>query len=547
MRRAILLSKRITGRLQNEGSSSKEDKNPMVECSQCGALVWTSESTRTDCISGELKFTICCSHGQIKLPPIKPPPPVLDDLLTHRWFRHAIRVYYAVFAFTSIGAKLDYSVVYGPCPFTFRIQGQTHHRIGSLLLFKGRPPKYLQLYIVDTNNEVSNRLKTMGQTSPEGTLDETIIKSLIDMMDEHNCLATNFGKDFTISLLPDKQKRKEYDLPTTDEVAGIIVGDMSSTIGHMDIVVQFQSETLHQLRDDHPLYMSLQYPLLFPYGEYDFEPKIPLHLEAGTSRTRQYLTIRQYYAYQIHTRLKEGMTLIKGGRLLHQYVVDIYTTIEEDRLRSASNNQHVLKADLYNNIVDVVGNGDTDAKAIGQRFILPSSFIGGPCYLIKKYHDAMAICREFGNPDLFITMTVNPNWKEIKEHLTTYRGDSPNDRPDIECRKFLRPYSDYTSIEQSGYVLYRRRRDENAFVLKDGVLLNNTSVIPHNIELLKKYEAHINVEWCNRTSAVKYLFKYITKGVDKANNVIEKGNTFVTPDKADDTTKKQRNEIQDYI
>ena len=46
----------------------------------------------------------------------------------------------------------------------------------------------------------------------------------------------------------------------------------------------------------------------------------------------------------------------------------------------------------------------------------------------------MAICREYRNPDLFITMTANPNWKEIKEHLDRYGGGSPNDRPDIECR-----------------------------------------------------------------------------------------------------------------
>ncbi|CAF2133986.1 unnamed protein product, partial [Brassica rapa subsp. trilocularis] len=33
-------------------------------------------------------------------------------------------------------------------------------------------------------------------------------------------------------------------------------------------------------------------------------------------------------------------------------------------------------------------------------------------------------------------------------------------------------------------------------------------------------KAHINIEWCNRTSAVKYLFKYITKGVDRASALV---------------------------
>ena len=130
------------------------------------------------------------------------------------------------------------------------------------------------------------------------------------------------------------------------------------------------------------------------------------------------------------------MTLIKSGRLLHQYVVDVYSSIEEDRLRWHRLNQDVLRAELYSNVCDAVGKGDTDARTVGKRFILPPSFTGGPRYLIEKYHDAMAICRQFGNPDLFITMTANPNWKEIKDHLAAYGGDSPNDRPDIECRVF---------------------------------------------------------------------------------------------------------------
>uniref|UniRef100_A0A0D3CFE3 Helitron helicase-like domain-containing protein n=1 Tax=Brassica oleracea var. oleracea TaxID=109376 RepID=A0A0D3CFE3_BRAOL len=340
--------------------------------------------------------------------------------------------------------KMDYSVVYAPGPYTIRIQGQTHHRIGSLIPQQGRLPEYLQLYIFDTGNEVRNRLNAMGQTSTEGNLDETTLGRLIEMIDENNCLARIFrrardhyervGTEFAIRLLPDKGKGKEYDLPSTSEVAGLIVGDISSTIGVRDIVVQFQYDTLQQIRDDHPLYMSLQYPLLFPYGEYGFHPEIPLHLQTDTSRTRQFLTIRQYYTSQIQTCLNQGMTLIKGGRLLHQFVVDVYTAIKEDRLRWARNNQDVLRAELYSNVLDAVSKGDTDAKIIGQRFILPPSFTGRPRYLVEKYHDAKAICREFGNPDLFITMTANPNWREIKEHIGKYGGDSPNDRPDIECR-----------------------------------------------------------------------------------------------------------------
>jgi hypothetical protein len=40
--------------------------------------------------------------------------------------------------------------------------------------------------------------------------------------------------------------------------------------------------------------------------------------------------------------------------------------------------------------------------------------------------------------------------------------------------------------------------------------------------LLYKYNCHINVEICNSVAAVKYLFKYIFKGPDKAAvNIIE--------------------------
>jgi hypothetical protein len=52
--------------------------------------------------------------------------------------------------------------------------------------------------------------------------------------------------------------------------------------------------------------------------------------------------------------------------------------------------------------------------------------------------------------------------------------------------------------------------------LVHGIQLDNRWVVPHNVYLSTKYDAHINVEVCNNIHVVKYLFKYIYKGHDHA-------------------------------
>jgi len=52
--------------------------------------------------------------------------------------------------------------------------------------------------------------------------------------------------------------------------------------------------------------------------------------------------------------------------------------------------------------------------------------------------------------------------------------------------------------------------------LVHGIELDNRWVVLHNVYLSTKYNAHINVEVCNNICVVKYLFKYIYKGHDRA-------------------------------
>ena len=55
--------------------------------------------------------------------------------------------------------------------YTFRIHGQTYHKIGSLLPEPNKPPTYAQLYILDSKLAVKERL---GKTSNKD-LDRTIL------------------------------------------------------------------------------------------------------------------------------------------------------------------------------------------------------------------------------------------------------------------------------------------------------------------------------------------------------------------------------------
>ena len=230
----------------------------------------------------------------------------------------------------------------------------------------------------------------------------------------------------------------------------------------------------------------------------------------------------------------------------------------------------------------------------------------------------MALVRKYGKPDVFLTMTCNPNWEEITRELEN--GQTAQDRPDIVVRVFRaklqemktelfekgilgkvqaytyvvefqkrglphahfllimtgkykytcpeqydriisaelpnkhkypelykmvikhmmhgpcgalnklcpctknrpscknnypRPFNETTIQGKDSYPIYRRRNDGRTETVRN-CKLDNRWVVPYNPYLLRMFNCHINVEICSSIKAVKYLFKYIYKGHDRA-------------------------------
>lgn len=82
-------------------------------------------------------------------------------------------------------------------------------------------------------------------------------------------------------------------------------------------------------------------------------------------------------------------------------------------------------------------------------------------------------------------------------------------------QNYPKEYCEKTTILQNGHVRYARPNN-GVTTEKNHIDLDNSFVVPHNVDLLVKYQAHINVERVNRDGMEKYLFKYVAMGFDCA-------------------------------
>ncbi|XP_021724481.1 uncharacterized protein LOC110691830 [Chenopodium quinoa] len=218
--------------------------------------------------------------------------------------------------------------------------------------------------------------------------------------------------------------QRVYNAPVVDDVAVIWPENYSSSesLGP-HILVNGRSDESHRIYHSYGCYDPLQYSLLFPRGECGWTQG--LKKNSHPSRRTTDSIPDPIMSCDVHTT--EDLLSQEEARSKRKNTkVDKFISAREYyayKLQIRSNSM-LLRAD----------SGETLGHNVGRRVILPPTYIGGPRDIKKRYLNAMALVQRFGKPDLFVTITCNANWLEIKAKLTT--GEIAQDRPNLVARIF---------------------------------------------------------------------------------------------------------------
>ncbi|KAI3655878.1 hypothetical protein MP638_004166, partial [Amoeboaphelidium occidentale] len=173
------------------------------------------------------------------------------------------------------GVQVDERVQRGV--YNFRIHGEMYHRIGNFLPEHEEQPKFHQIYIYDSIEQLEHRHNVMGGMNEDvaEVIQEVIIgcnpfaaqfKSAAQIMRESDV------EDLKMVIYERKDTdRRRYNLPTASEVA-VIVQDNQLDVSSRDIVLQKLDGYIRRISEMSGAYIPLHYVLFFPGVQDEVKP-----------------------------------------------------------------------------------------------------------------------------------------------------------------------------------------------------------------------------------------------------------------------------------
>ncbi|PWZ16452.1 hypothetical protein Zm00014a_034232 [Zea mays] len=356
----------------------------------------------------------CCRGGKVELAPLETPPQLkrLWDSADSdaRHFPNNIRFFNGHFSFTSLYCCLNSMTtnVRDSGIYTFRAQGMMYHNIKSFGREGGAEHKHLELYFYDDDPTLEHRYRKCREEHQ--LKDKEVIRQIVDILrgnpySEHLRTMGHVDNldDYRIALNLDQTlNQKTYNTPLTSEVAAVwIEGSEGRGQFSKSVMLHGKDSSSHCIRSYHVCYDALSYPLFFPKGKLGWHANIPkvgvsmdeVDAYRATHRASNANDEDAESPSHLCVSIRPGVfnPILHGKRLFQQFAVDTYIKIESSRLDYIRRNQDRLRADLYQDLVDSMLDGDIRAEKVDKRTVLSTSFIGGPRDMRRRYMDAMAL------------------------------------------------------------------------------------------------------------------------------------------------------------
>ncbi|CAB4491168.1 unnamed protein product [Rhizophagus irregularis] len=560
-------------RRQNNISIERHDLGRMDQiCTYCGAKFWMNEKDKHS-TQNSPSFAVCCAGGKVGLPPLLRPPPYLMNLYTSlepeaNAFRRNVRSYNSLLACTSFGADVNGEFQRSGLS-NFTIHGQVYHFIANpyiqvfrqardiiqasetsdvSMVIHGDRTKNLHRYEAPTSSDVavlmigdgcdiepSNRNILLRQR--EGGLQK--ISELHPSYDPlHYVLLFPRGDNGwhpDIPLLRSRKRNRVTQMQFYSYRLQIRNGDWIQNTGRLyqqyivDQYAKIEQNRLNYLRENQSTLRIECYQ-----GTVD-----AIHAGDSANNIGQHIILPSTFSggpRQMYQLYQDAIAIVR-----HFGKPDLFITFTcnpkwPEITRELLPNQTAadrpdLTARVFNMKLREMMKDLCERHWLGKVaayiYVIEFQKRGLPHAHILLILSTESKIRSIEEYDLFVSAEI-PDYElnpSAYETVTTMMMHGPcgilnTSSPcmkDGKCKKhYPKDFQETTQEGPNGYPLYRRKNNGCYIEIRNGIQLDNRWVVPYNIKLVEKYHAYINVEICNSLLAIKYLYKYIYKGHDRA-------------------------------